>query len=281
MEKMHGENWDGVLYPVDNRKDKIMIVCSGSEGGLRYAKKIAGYLHDNGIPVFALGYFKTKHSAKALNLLPVEIIGNVIKRLKKLGYKKIGIEGLSKGAEFALAAAVQYQDISCVIVKTPSWYYSEGLIKMGHPSGNCCWSLNGKALPYTPYHIRKINLGKIILKEKEFSILKLNKGKAVTTDSVIPVERIKAPILMLSTKVDTIWPSTESCEKMCDRLQKMDFKYPYKHIAFEHMSHVMLEYCGKAIKHFMKSEKANPDVCRAERDLMGEECVEWIEEVWK
>lgn len=29
---------DGVLYPVTGRKDKVVIVLSGSEGGLEHAK---------------------------------------------------------------------------------------------------------------------------------------------------------------------------------------------------------------------------------------------------
>lgn len=36
-EKVHCGTWDGVLYPVKGRKDKIMITMSGSEGGLEHA----------------------------------------------------------------------------------------------------------------------------------------------------------------------------------------------------------------------------------------------------
>lgn len=97
--KISGKGWDGVLYPVGGRKDRIMIILSGSEGGVSDAKKLAVYPHDNGIPVLALGYFRTKHSPKYLHLIPVEIIGNAIKTLKKLGYKRIGIEGLSSAVQ--------------------------------------------------------------------------------------------------------------------------------------------------------------------------------------
>ena len=137
MKKMYGTGWDGVLYPVESNKEKIVIVFSGSEGGLEHAEKSCRYLQDNSINSFALGYFKTKHSSKRLNLIPVEIIGDVIEKLKTLGYGKIGIEGISKGAELALAAAIRYPELSCVIVKTPSWFYSEGLAG-GQPSGDSC-----------------------------------------------------------------------------------------------------------------------------------------------
>ena len=74
---------------------------------------------------------------------------------------------------------------------------------------------------------------------------------------------------------------TESCEKICERLEANKFSYPYKHIAFEHMSHMMLEYCGKEIKYFIKSEKEDPAACFAERETMGKECVSWIQSVWQ
>ncbi len=279
MEIMFGNNWDGVLFPVEGRKDKIIIIFSGSEGGLEHAQKSARYLQDNGITALALGYFKTKHTPKALDLISVEIFDDVINRLKELGYEKIGIEGVSKGAELALAAALRYPDISCIILKTPSWYYSEGL-KNGQPSGNCCWSFNGQGLPFTPYKERKINMLKLLWRAKEFNILEFNTDKHILQESIIPVEQIKAPILMFSTKVDTIWPSSESCEKICERLKENNFEYPYKHISFDYMSHMMLEYCGREIKYFIKSEKENPDACFKERAIMGKECISWIEKIW-
>ena len=210
----------------------------------------------------------------------MEIFGDVIERLKAMGYRRIGVEGASKGAELALAAAIEYSEISCVILKTPSWFYGEGLAG-GQPSGNCCWSRGGRGLPFTPYRDRKINTLKMIWEAKEYNILPVNTGKNVLPESVIPAERDSVPILMFSTKVDTIWPSAESCEKICERLEASEFPYPCRHVAFEHMSHMMLEYCGKGIKHFIKSEKEDPAACLAEREVMGNECVRWIRDVWQ
>ncbi len=160
---------------------------------MEHAGKCCRYLQDNGINAFALGYFKTKHASKKLNLIPVEIFADVI-------------------------------------VKTPSWFYSEGLAG-GQPSGDCCWSLHGQALPFTPYKERKYNMFGMIWQSKEYNILPVNTGKNVLSESIIPVEKIQAPILMLSTKVDTIWPSAESCA--------------------------------------------------AEREAMGNACVQWLKDVWQ
>lgn len=278
--KVVQKNWDGILYPVSHRKDKVMIVMSGSEGGLEHAGKLARFLQDQGIPALAFGYFKTKHTKKTLDRIPLEIVQEALLWLKNEGYEKVGIEGVSKGAEYALAAAIAFPQISCVIVKTPSWFYSEGLRK-GQPSGTSCWSYQGKALPFTPYKIRKFHILQTLWEAKEYHLLKFNTGKDIQSDSVIPVEKINGPILMLSVAKDTIWPSKESAELMSQRLEQKGFSYPFKHICYEHMSHMMLEYCGSEIKYFIKSERAYPLQCQKERQEMGMACVEWIEKVWK
>lgn len=278
--EVNEKSWDGVLYPVSKEKSKVVITMSGSEGGLEHAGKLAHFLQDNGIPALALGLFKTKHSQRNLTEIPLERIYSAIVWLRKNGYHNIAVEGVSKGAEYALAAAIEFPQLSCVIVKTPSWFYSEGMISK-KPSGTSCWSYQGKDLPFTPYKTRKFDMLKMMWKAKKYNILEVNTEKIVLPESIIPIERIKAPILMFSTSVDTIWPSKESCEKLEDRLSKNDFLYPYRHICFEHMSHMMMEYCGSQIKWFIKSEKQYPEECARERKEMGDICVGWIKNTWK
>ena len=166
-----------------------------------------------------------------------------------------------------------------LFLKIPSWFYSEGM-NGKTPSGTSSWSYKGQELQYTPYKTRKLPVLKEMIKNKEYNILAINTGKTIVPDSIIPIEKIEAPILMFSTEVDTIWPSKESCERLEERLDINNFPYPHKHICFEHMSHMMLENCGSSIKWFIKSEKQFPEECARERVIMGQECIKWIEEVW-
>ena len=115
---------------------------------------------------------------------------------------------------------------------------------------------------------------KEMLRNKEYNILSINTGKKINPASIIPIEKIKAPVLLFSTEVDTIWPSKESCEKLEERLNSNKFPYLHKHICFKHMSHMMLENCGKAIKWFIKSERQYPEECARERVIMGQECID-------
>lgn len=278
--KVEQKNWDGIFFPVSDRKDKVVIVISGSDGGLEHAGKNARFLSDNGIPALAFSLFRTKHSPKALSEIPLEQLKSAITFLEEKGYKKIGVQAVSKGAEYVLAAAVVFPEISFLNIRTPSWFYSEGLIN-NHPSGTSCWTYQGKALPYTPYADRKCKLLPQLWKHKEFNILAFNEDKKVNPDSIIPIEQVKAPILLQTLECDTIWPSKQSGEKLVQRLKENSFSYPYQLTCYEHMSHMMMEYCGDQIRYFFKSEKQYPSECAEERKQMGAETLEWIENIWK
>ena len=58
---VQSEGFEAVLYPGDGRKDKVMIVMSGSNGGMTLTKQEAEFYHKNGIPALALALFKAKH----------------------------------------------------------------------------------------------------------------------------------------------------------------------------------------------------------------------------
>ena len=55
--------------------------------------------------------FGTKGTQPFLDKVPVEYVEKAIEWLKELGYKKIGIDGMSKGSEMALVAATLFEDL--------------------------------------------------------------------------------------------------------------------------------------------------------------------------
>ena len=50
-------------------------------------------------------------------------------------------------------------------------------------------------------------------------------------EAEIKVENINGPILFVSGTEDQIWPSTQMCNRMVDRLKNAGFDKPYEHIA--------------------------------------------------
>ncbi len=278
------EGFEGILFPGGGKKDKVLIVMSGSDGGMKLSRQEAEFYHQNGIPALALGLFKTKQTPKDLSSVPVEYVESAVKWLQSQGYQYIGIDGTSKGSEMALVAASMFPDISCVIVRVPSHFVSEGLTVRGRskaPSGTSCWSYRGKDLPYAPYLSRSFNILGTFLKEKEMHIITFNRNKDVKPETLIPIERIQAPVLFLSSKHDEVWPSYESAAYMEQKLTDIGFPFPHKHIAFEYVSHAMLTKLSTIYKIGFKTERQHPAECKADRETLKKELLNWVNNVWR
>ena len=138
----------------------------------------------------------------------------------------------------------------------------------------------GKELPYAPYRSRSFDLLHVLLKEKELHIIAFNRDKDVQPETVIPIERIKAPILLLSSKHDEVWPSFESATLMERKLTEIAFPYPHKHVAFEYMSHAMLTEIPWVYKMAFKSERQYPRECERDRGTLEKELLDWVDKVW-
>ena len=277
------EGFEGILYPGNGRKDKVLIVMSGSDGGMTLTKQEAEFYHRNGFPALALALFKTKQTPSALSRVPVEYVERAIAWLKAQGYEKIGIDGTSKGSEMALVAASMFPELSCVIVCVPSHFVSEGLSGSGKnkaPSGTSCWSYRGKELPYAPYRSRTFHILQMFMKEKEMHIITFNRDKDITPETIIPIENIQAPILLLSSRHDEVWPSYESATLMEKKLTEIGFPYPHKHVAYEHMSHALLTRLPWIYKMAFKSERQHPEECKRDREALAKELLDWVEKAW-
>ena len=113
--------------------------------------------------------------------------------------------------------------------------------------------------------------------EKELHIIRFNRDKKVTPETVIPVEKIEAPILLLSSKRDEVWPSYDSSLYIEKRLRENGFAYPVKHVAYESMSHAMITRISFGIRLVFKTERQNVKACEIERSKMGKELIEWVD----
>lgn len=235
-----------------------------------------------GMSFTALGNY-TEHTNKSLSKVPIEYTERAIEWLKKLGYRKIVVDGFSKGSEYALYASTVIPDITGVIARVPSYFISEGLAHK-KPVGNSCWTYKGKELPYTPYKIRKINKLKMLFMEKQLSLMPMNKDKNVTEESVIPVEKIHGPVLLMSTKADTIWPCDTYTEKLIRRFSENHFLYEVQHISFQYMGHFLIPMNYKKslmrIRILFRSERLHPVECMQERREMEKATLQFLQKTF-
>jgi dienelactone hydrolase len=64
--------------------------------------------------------------------------------------------------------------------------------------------------------------------------------KESVAKALIPVERSKSAILLLSGKEDQLWPSAFMADKVMERLTKHKHPYPYQHLCYEGAGHGIL-----------------------------------------
>ena len=103
----------------------------------------------------------------------------------------------------------------------------------------------GEELPYTAYGTKKFPLGQILrqsikLRDVSMCDLYLPLVKNPNPDAVIQVEKITGPILLISSKMDNMWPSEPAAEQIMKRLEDYDFPYSYQHLSYDYGGHMFV-----------------------------------------
>lgn len=71
----------------------------------KYCMKDSEYLRKAGYSVLVLGFYYWKGMPKAMRAIPVEYVEKAVEALRRSGFEKIGIHGISSGAAYALLCA--------------------------------------------------------------------------------------------------------------------------------------------------------------------------------
>ena len=57
---------------------------------------------------------------------------------------------------------------------------------------------------------------------------------------MIQVEKINGPILLITSKMDTMWPSELAAKQITKRLHEHSFPYFYQHLSYDYGGHLFL-----------------------------------------
>lgn len=193
-----------------------VVVLGGSEGGLGTgAVREAKALQAEGYAVLQVCYFGCPGTPPKLVEVPLETFARGLAWLRAqpgVDPHRVAIIGGSKGSEAALLAAARDPDLKAVIATMPSSVVWPGISYT--PSMQPGWTEGGKPLPYLPYAIK----GPIK------SVFDLYNSAVLTLATLpqhaeveIPVERIKAPILLVCGEADTLWPSCPMSDQIVAR----------------------------------------------------------------
>jgi dienelactone hydrolase len=238
----------GALYaPPGARHLPAIIAISGSEGGLDVASAVAKSFAQHDYIVFALAYWRAPGLPQSLENVRLEYFKQAIDWLKaraEVDPARIGLLGLSRGAEGALLVASHYPDIKAVIAVAPSSHLwpASNMSFVAAGSGNSqssrqpAWTLGGKTLPFLTPEAGPDDSGpakNLAPYERALSDTPAN------SDSEIPVDRINGPVLLLSGEQDGIWPAGPMAERIVARLKAAKFLYPFSHLEYPGAGHLV------------------------------------------
>lgn len=253
-----------LYYPASGGPYPGVIIIGGSSGGLY--EWLAQVFASNGFAALTLAYFNYQDLPRELMNIPLEYFYKAvawIKSQKAVKPDSLGVVGGSKGAELALLLGAKSDDFKAVVAWVPSGYVWQGISNTMKLASS--WSYNGQSLSYIRGVVTQEDMAKYMKGDMDsvlkFYALGLEQADQVTVEqATIPVEKIKAPILLVSGTDDQTWPSAEFSDAIMERLKKHQHPYEHKHIRCEGSGHmVFLPYYITGHNRFMNGGNARDD----------------------
>jgi dienelactone hydrolase len=197
-----------------------VLVFSGSGGGLT-TSFAAALLAARGYPSLALAYFKAPGLPRTLNDIPLEYFTRALRVLRAqpgVDPRHVLVAGASRGGEAALLLGAYFPGlVNGVVAGVPSSVVNPGLPDAGRPA----WTLRGRPLPaVAPSEFGQPN----------------PPGEA---RAVIPVERIRGPVLLACGGQDLRWPSCGYVDAITARLRARGFSHPVTALRYPDAGHLI------------------------------------------
>ncbi|MBU5480722.1 acyl-CoA thioester hydrolase/BAAT C-terminal domain-containing protein [Blautia sp. MSJ-19] len=257
----------------DKYPGKALICFSGSDGGIEMTRLLADVFRSEGLTTLALAYVMEEDLPDRFVRVPIDSLEAAAKRLHDMGYEKVGLWGISKGAELSLLAGSLLPGlVNAVISVAPMSTVCQGFAKEKGISfvPESSWSFHGKEIPYSSFEMEKFPLGHILRKSIQIRDITMTDlyvplVKNPNPDAVIKVEKITGPILLISSKMDNMWPSELAAEKIMKRLKEHDFPYLYQHLSYEYGSHLFVPMELRSTKFFKGDRGKNKEKGRKAR----------------
>ena len=195
-----------------------VLLLGGSEGGIGQGLTDgARALQAEGFSVLTPGYFGVPGHAKTLQRVPLETFDRALRWLSsqpEVDRDRIAIAGVSKGAEAALLVAARHPELRAVIGGVPSSVSWPG-ISWRRPWPAPSWTSDGEDLAVLPYgRLRPSVLAGDLGRMYRDGLARVGDHP----EAVIPVERIRAPMLLICGRSDSLWPSCPMASQVATRV---------------------------------------------------------------
>ncbi len=227
-QKLRGQ-W---FRPIDQAVRGAVLVLGGSEGGIVPARAAA--LAAEGYAALALGYFDYEDRPKAASNLPLDYFEAALAWMgEQVPGEKRFVWGGSRGSEAALLSAVHFSAlVDGVIGWVPGPLVHTGFDMVGGTDfaviEDPMWTLKGVPVPGAPH--LPVTAARQSARERAYSSMPGYRYTAEFRDLWatpglgkpygIPIEQVKAPVLLVGAEDDGIWPSAEGAEILLARHQQ-------------------------------------------------------------
>lgn len=247
---MKTDGFHGELFrpEQDSYPGRVLICFSGSDGKFELSRMLAQVFQAHGLTALALAYVMEEGLPRQFYHVPIDPLEAAAVRLHDMGYEKVGLWGISKGAELALTAGSLLPGlVNAVVAVAPMNTVCQGFSKTKGITimPGSTWTFHGEEVPYSSFRMDRFPLGKVLgksLKARELTMydLYIPLVNNPNPDAVIQTERITGPILLISSKMDTMWPSGPAAEQVMKRLQQYGFPYYYQHLSYDYGGHLFV-----------------------------------------
>lgn len=220
-------------------KRPALILLGGSEGGSMITRE-APVWASRGYAVLALPYYSpsgwgaTGPTPPELPTLPAAFADIPLERLEQardwlaaqpeVDATRIGVMGTSKGAEFALAAAVRMPWIRAVVAMVPTDVVWEGWGPGTAPGQRSSFAWRGQPLAFVPYQDFQQEFAGFATGAPVIIRRPQDKGRAANPARVAPariaVEDIAAPVMVIGVHDDQVWDSGGMAQAIAATRQK-------------------------------------------------------------
>jgi dienelactone hydrolase len=228
----------------------------GSGGGIAGLAPSGALLASHGFAALVVGYFGVPGLPRTLCEVPLESLAAGVERLRRqegVDGGRIVALGTSVGAEAALAMAsyIDGLELAAVVAVAPSSVVWQALAD-GRPPDRPRWTLGGRPLAYAPVRAGRLlwqivienPLRRLVGRQPELRTARAYEAslrQPAAREAAIPVERIRAPLLLLAGEDDRVWPAAEMAQAMLARRGRQQAD---RLVTYPHTGHISLRPPG-------------------------------------
>lgn len=222
-----------VFVPATPGPHPAVMILNGSGGGVNEPR---GALYaSHGYLAFSLAYFKAPGLSDYISNTPLEYFKKGLDWLRatyKPAHDFVALNGQSRGGELVLLLASLFpEDVSAVVAYVPGAVVHSGQNAADPQVGRegPAWLLNGKALTHVWENNKTATWAPFdegpAPHRHEKAILTALQDPDAVARARIQVEKIQAPIILLSGTDDGSWPSSLYSKMVSDKLKEVGYPY--------------------------------------------------------